>query len=148
MIDAGIWTEYKCMPYKALYTETSVMMTRGYGFERWGCGTVPESLCAPVSWELMLSVKFLSLLLPPRNVMDNCRLIFLTRSIRGGRGGRDDEEGRAATVQLPWNTHRDIPTCQLIGVPFDMLVDPNHFSNIFIIVLDQAAKWSQEPLNH
>lgn len=67
---------------------------------------VPESLCAPVSWELMVSLKVLSPLLPPRSVRDSCRLIFLMRSISGGMGGRDEGGGGAATVKPPCQRHK------------------------------------------
>ncbi len=68
--------------------------------------TVPESLCAPVSWELMVSLKVLSPLLLPRSVRDSCRLIFLMRSISGGMGGRDEGGGGAATVKPPCQRHK------------------------------------------
>ena len=70
----------------------------------WVWVTVPESLWA-LSWELMVSLRDLSLLLPPLSVRDSCRLIFLMRSISGGRGGRDAEGGGAATVQSACSTH-------------------------------------------
>ena len=50
----------------------------------------------------MESLRFLSPVLPPLRVRESCLLIFLIRSIRGGRGGRDAEGGGAATVQPLW----------------------------------------------